>query len=81
LLIHRVLNRSFLTVSHPPRRPDQAPQRLPGKLPDNPGQHRLFVETARELCAHESPDALDRAFERVVKRKKGTSNKRSRRTG
>jgi len=29
-------------------------------------QHRRFVETARELEADESPDAMDRAFERVV---------------
>jgi hypothetical protein len=38
--------------------------------PDNPDQYRRFVETARELEADESPDALDRAFERVVKPKK-----------
>ena len=35
--------------------------------PDNPDHYRRFVETARELGADESPDAMDRAFERVVK--------------
>jgi hypothetical protein len=38
----------------------------PGTKPDNPEQYRRFVETAREAEADESPDALDRAFERVV---------------
>ena len=34
--------------------------------PDDPEQYRRFVETARELGADESPDAMDRAFEQVV---------------
>jgi hypothetical protein len=37
--------------------------------PDNPDQYRRFVETARELGADESPDAMDRAFGRVEVRK------------
>jgi hypothetical protein len=38
--------------------------------PDNPEQYRRFVEAAREVENDESPDAMDRAFERVVKPKK-----------
>lgn len=38
---------------------------------DNPEQHRRFVETAREVEADESPDAMDRAFSRVVRPKEG----------
>ena len=37
---------------------------------DNPEQYRRFIEGARELGADESPDAMDKAFERVVKPKK-----------
>lgn len=37
---------------------------------DDLEQYRRFVETARELEADESPDAMDKAFERVVKPKK-----------
>jgi hypothetical protein len=35
---------------------------------DNPDQYRRFVETARELEADESPDAMDRAFKKVIHR-------------
>ena len=42
----------------------------PSPKPDNPEQYRRFVETAREAEADERPDAMDRAFERVVKPKK-----------
>ncbi len=37
--------------------------------PDAPAEYARFVEAARKLGADESPDALDRAFERVIKRK------------
>lgn len=30
-------------------------------------RHRRFVETAREVEVDESPDAFDRAFDKVVK--------------
>ena len=43
----------------------------PAAKSDNPEQYRRFVEAAREAQADESPDAMDRAFERVVKPKKG----------
>ena len=38
--------------------------------PDNPDQYRRFVETARELGADESPEAMERAFKRVVRTQK-----------
>jgi hypothetical protein len=37
--------------------------------PDNPEEYRRFVDMARELEADQSPDAMDRAFGRVVKPK------------
>jgi hypothetical protein len=45
-------------------------KRAPATKPDDPEQYRRFVETARELEADESPDSMDRAFDRVVKPKK-----------
>lgn len=42
----------------------------PADKADNPEQYRRFVETARALGADESPDAMDKAFERVMKPKK-----------
>jgi hypothetical protein len=42
---------------------------------DNPEQYRRFVETARELGADESPDAMDKAFERVDVRQKPKDKK------
>jgi hypothetical protein len=46
--------------------------------PDNQEQYRRFVETAREAEADESPDAMDRAFERVVKPKNEPGRKEPR---
>ena len=43
--------------------------------PDNPEECCRFVETARKLGADESPGAMDRAFERVVKPKKKPTQK------
>jgi hypothetical protein len=34
--------------------------------PDNPEQFKRFIETAREVEADESPDAIDRAFTKVI---------------
>jgi len=53
-----------------------ARKRLPQAKSDNPEQYRRFVEAAREAEADESPDALDRAFERVVKPKRHAANPR-----
>jgi hypothetical protein len=47
--------------------------------PDNRDEYRRFVETARELGADESPEAMDRAFERVVKPKKTKDQKTAKR--
>lgn len=38
----------------------------PPKPQDDPAEYERFVEAARKLGLDESPDALDRAFERVV---------------
>lgn len=38
--------------------------------PDNPEQFKRFIEMAREVEVDESPDALDRAFNKVVRPKK-----------
>lgn len=36
---------------------------------DDPAEYQRFVEAVRKQGADESPDALDRAFERVMKQK------------
>jgi hypothetical protein len=36
--------------------------------PDNPDQFKRFVETAREIETDKSPDAVDRAFQRVIRK-------------
>lgn len=38
--------------------------------PDDPEEYRRFVETARALGADESPEAMERAFERVTGKSK-----------
>jgi hypothetical protein len=43
-----------------PRKPSR-----PRKTSD-PEQHKRFIEMAREVEADESPEAMDRAFKRVV---------------
>jgi hypothetical protein len=59
--------------------------RSPKPKPDNPEQLKRFIDMAREVEVDESPDALDRAFDRVTGRrpKNGsppqTGQKRSRR--
>jgi hypothetical protein len=35
--------------------------------PDNPEQFKRFIGMAREVEADESPEALDRAFEKVIR--------------
>jgi hypothetical protein len=48
-------------MSHPmPRKPPR-----PRKTSD-PAQHKRFLEMAREVEADESPDAMDRAFKKVL---------------
>jgi hypothetical protein len=44
--------------------------RKPRPKPDDPEQFKRFLEIAREVEADESPDAIDRAFNKVVRRKK-----------
>jgi hypothetical protein len=40
--------------------------------PDNPEQFKRFIDMAREVEADESPEALDRAFNKVVRPAKPT---------
>ena len=42
--------------------------------PDNPEQFKRFIDMAREVEADESPDALDRAFDKVIPRRKIKKN-------
>ncbi len=45
---------------------------MPGKPtppPDNPEQSKRFIDMAREVEADESPEAFERAFEKVVRPK------------
>lgn len=44
--------------------------RKPKPQPDNPEQFKRFIETAREVEADESPDAIDRALRKVVQPKR-----------
>lgn len=41
--------------------------RKPKPKPDNPEQFKRFIDMAREVEADESPDAVDRAFNKVVR--------------
>jgi hypothetical protein len=41
--------------------------RKPKPKPDNPAQFKRFIDMAREVEADESPDALDRAFKKVIR--------------
>jgi hypothetical protein len=40
--------------------------RKPKLKPDNPEQFKRFIDMAREVEADERPDAIDRAFTKVV---------------
>ena len=48
--------------------------RKPTPKPDNPEQFKRFIETAREVGADERPEAIDRAFERVMGRPRKTES-------
>jgi hypothetical protein len=41
--------------------------RKPNPKPDNPEQFKRFIEVAREVEADESPGAIDRAFNKVIR--------------
>ena len=47
----------------PARKPD-APV-----TPDDPAEYQRFIDMARELGADEDPEAIDRAFEKVMRKK------------
>lgn len=48
-----------------PRKP-KSPLKPKSPPPDNPEQFKRFIEMAREVEADESPDAIDRAFKKVI---------------
>jgi hypothetical protein len=45
--------------------PARSPKLSPKAIED-PAEYARFVEAARKLGVDESPDALDRAFERII---------------
>jgi hypothetical protein len=53
--------------------------RKPKPKPDNPEQFKRFVDMAREVEADESSDAIDRAFDKIIRPKPNPSKARPRR--
>ena len=49
----------------------QKPAKKPSRKAIGKAQFERFVETAREIGVNEDPEALDRAFRRVVHPKDG----------
>jgi hypothetical protein len=49
----------------PSRRP---PPNAPDVTPDDPAEYQRFLDIAHEVGADEDPEALDRAFEKVISR-------------
>lgn len=49
------------TVPMPARKPEPPPEA------DDPEQSRRFIDMAREIEADETPGAMDRAFEKVIR--------------
>jgi hypothetical protein len=47
------------------------PARKPPQ-PDDPAEYQRFLDMAREVEADDTPGALDRAFEKIVKPKQRT---------
>lgn len=47
----------------------------PAPKPDNPKQFKRFLETAREVETDESPEAIDRAFDKVIAPKSVTTKR------
>jgi hypothetical protein len=45
--------------------------RKPKPKPDNPEQFKRFIDMAREVEVDESPDAVDRAFGKVIPQRVG----------
>ena len=49
----------------------------PKRKPNDPEEYKRFLETARKLGADESPEAMERAFKRVMRpRNKAQSHKK-----
>jgi hypothetical protein len=45
-------------------------RRKPKPKSDDPEEYKRFLETARKLGADESPEAMERAFKKVVRKPK-----------
>ena len=41
------------------------PDRKPAPKPDNPAQYQRFLDMAKEVETDESPDAMDRVFDKL----------------
>jgi hypothetical protein len=50
--------------------------RKPNPKPDNQEQFKRFIDMAREVETDESPDAIDRAFNKVIRRRTPTPPKK-----
>jgi hypothetical protein len=49
----------------------------PAPKPDNPAQHKRFIDMAREVEVDEREGAFDRAFERITDKAKSPKTKES----
>lgn len=52
--------------------------RKPPPKPDDPEQFKHFIDMAREVEADESPDAIDRAFDKVIAQEVRTTKRKGR---
>jgi hypothetical protein len=50
--------------------------RKPKPPPDDPEQSKRFIETAEEVGADTDEEALERAFKKIVPKKRNASQKR-----
>jgi hypothetical protein len=55
--------------------------RKPKPKPDNPEQFKRFIEMAREVEVDESSEALDRAFDKVLRPNKKSNIRTKRQKG
>jgi hypothetical protein len=57
-------------MAGPAKNAERRKREISSSKPDNLGQFKRFIEMAREIEVDESPDAIDRAFNKVVRPKK-----------
>jgi hypothetical protein len=51
----------------PTRKPSEPVNKPPLAKPDDPAESKRFIDMAREVEADESPEAFDKAFDKVIK--------------